>query len=930
MINILDKQVSILSVDTGDFYSNEEKRLHDLNQKVRREKKILKEKERKVIDELKEYGVKESSLKDILNYEYDYSVHGYEKGAVSFLTTVYCKLRRWIGFKNKKIKETKTELLELLEAKVEANIKSGGKHHIRKLREDNINDKKIVSVFDSYLTRTIRAEIDEFTDDFMIVTVFFFDVFKDLVYYGYEYKGEKYVYFTSSAGQIRRKRGVFIKESILQKHENTLMCGLTIDKINEQGGCNSNKMLAYTALTTSATDEWKEFDIDKSIVVSDFETDVFGTYDFIDEKDYSISRMDGYVPIPHTDGAGMILPNAFGKEQRNMIIRGVWCKGLLSPFPFDKFVKENNCSPIITDIYGVEHDIFKEDIQVIFTESQYKMHKYMDWETYKKNFKKYGCSFGIANIEPEHISDATINYQMLQSLTDITDDEIKQITKRSNKELKHLCDSVRSIQKVFGATGKNKTYFQKAIEYCPDILNDVFVKEKLKSIKDSLVKRFKAGHLKVKGKYTFVLPDFYASCEYWFKGEKNPKGLLKDGEVFCWLLRDSKELDCLRSPHLDRAHPIRNNVANEEERSEKVREWFGTNGVYTSTHDLISKVLMFDCDGDIILMIYDKTIIEVAKRNMKDIVPLFYHMKKADSIKIDKTSIYNGLINAFNHSNIGLYSNDISKIWNDDVFVNGTEEEQKNAVDYVKCLTAQNNYFIDGAKTLWVPEFPDHLKENIQEYTKKKVPHFFIYAKDKNKNQVEDKVELFVDKLDKIIINPKLNFKKLGLNKFNYNYLMRSKDTQCKVSFLDNGRIDEENTDPLILKYMELSKKWHYKVDFSRFKDIHGELLLNAKAKQDIVIGHAVKKIREELNAFENDEWIVVDKLVKFLYEIKPTKHKHLLWCCYGERLYKNLVNNYKPKTKYVKCKECGEWFEVNINNNRTYICDNCKNKQIK
>ena len=32
------------------------------------------------------------------------------------------------------------------------------------------------------------------------------------------------------------------------------------------------------------TDEWKEFDIDKCIVIDDFETNVYGEYDFIDEN----------------------------------------------------------------------------------------------------------------------------------------------------------------------------------------------------------------------------------------------------------------------------------------------------------------------------------------------------------------------------------------------------------------------------------------------------------------------------------------------------------------------------------------------------------------------------------------------------------------------------------------------------------------------
>ena len=36
------------------------------------------------------------------------------------------------------------------------------------------------------------------------------------------------------------KKTVFIKESLWNKYENTLMCGLTIDIINAKGGNNPN------------------------------------------------------------------------------------------------------------------------------------------------------------------------------------------------------------------------------------------------------------------------------------------------------------------------------------------------------------------------------------------------------------------------------------------------------------------------------------------------------------------------------------------------------------------------------------------------------------------------------------------------------------------------------------------------------------------
>ena len=200
------------------------------------------------------------------------------------------------------------------------------------------------------------------------------------------------------------------------------MCGLTIDKINSKGGNNVNKHLAYMALANSATDQWVDFDIDRCIVIDDFETNVPGTFDFIDETNYSIERKTGLVPIPHTDGAGMILPCLMDK---NTMFRAPWIKGLLGVFDFVKFIKVNSHSPIIKDIYGKEHDVIEENIQIIFTKSQFKMYKFYDsWDEYKTYFKKYNCQAGRCNTEEDRVKNAKINYQMLQTLTNISDEEI--------------------------------------------------------------------------------------------------------------------------------------------------------------------------------------------------------------------------------------------------------------------------------------------------------------------------------------------------------------------------------------------------------------------------------------------------------------------------------------------------------------------------
>ena len=626
-------------------------------------------------------------------------------------------------------------------------------------------------------------------------------MYKRQSFYGFIYKGEKYKYFTSSAGQIRKKKAVFIKESVWNKIEKTVMCGLTIDKINSKGGNNVNKHLAYMALTNSATDEWNEFDIDRSIVIDDFETDVYGTFDFVDETDYSITRKIDYVPIPHTDGAGMILPSVSSK---NFMFRAPWIKGLLGVFNFRKFVEVNDYSPIATDIYGQEHDIIKEDIQIIFTKSQFKMAKFYDsWDEYKDAFKKYHCSAGKCNVEEDRIKNAKINYQMLQTLTNITDDEIHLLTQKSFERISNICNSKDTMMDTLGITpyNTNMTAFQKAVKLYPSLLNDTYAKDVIREVKNSLLKKYRSGKLEVNGKYTFLLPDFYAACEYWFGHIDTPTGLLSDKEVFCWLFRRYEKLDCLRSPHLYKEHAIRFNIANEVygDRSKLIREWFTTDGIYASTHDLISKILMYDVDGDKSLVVADKDFVRIAERNMNGIVPLYYNMRKAEPTQLNNKNIYAGLNAAFTGGNIGIYSNNISKIWNDDIFISGTDSEKSEAIDCVKRLCCQNNFVIDYAKTLYKPEFPHEINEKIAQYTNCKLPAFFEYAKDKDKSQVKKRNGSFVNKIYDRIPNKPINTRGLKLEKIDYQKLMSNPRIICSKEVSD--------------LYDELNKQYRYMIN---------------------------------------------------------------------------------------------------------------------
>lgn len=765
---------------------------------------------------------------------------------------------------NRVIKKEKNKLTDLLNVHLE-------KKETRQLNQTALCDKNIISLFESSLTRALNLKTNELTKDLMILNVFFFQVFEDLVKYGFECEGEKYIFLTASAGQIRTKRAVFVKESAYEQIVKRLMCGLTIEDINDQGGINTNKYLAYLALNNSATEVWEDFDIDKSIVVDDFETSVEGEVDYIDDVTYEITRKKMGVPIPHMDGCGIML------DGPTRMVRLPWVKGLLVTFPFDKFIQEKcDGKAIVTDIYGQKHDILAEGIKYIFTKSQFKLYKYyQSWDCYKIKFKFFQCEACYCNIEEPYIPKSRINYQMLQTLSDMKDDEIQRLIKQSVEEIEAIGNDYQTTMRLLGATeyNKNPSWFQEALMIYPELFRDPYCRDILKQTKQSLVKQAKGGRLRVNGKYLFLSPDLYAFCEWLFLGEQNPKGLLEDGEVYTSEFKNGDELACLRSPHLYREWPIKQNKRNEE-----LDKWFGmTKCIYTSCHDLISRILQFDNDGDKALVVKDRLLTKIAKRNMQGIVPLAYNLKKAKAEQLSTESMYQGMAHAYTGGNIGPISNNITKVWNSGEI----GEEQLNVV---KWLCFQNNAVIDYAKTLWLPEPPKEIADTIKSYTKAKVPDFFVYAKDKESHQVEKPNNSTMNRIAASIPDPKIRFSK-SISKFDYRMLM---NLDCDFSISGDS--------PVVKAYDYWNVRQNLLSNNEETHEAQESLYLYRRLKEEIMVMSG-----------KDDMDYIVNTLVAYLYTARKNSAKKVLWACFGDVMLANLKKNLEGKGKI--CQICGKRF---------------------
>ncbi len=204
------------------------------------------------------------------------------------------------------------------------------------------------------------------------------------------------------------------------------------------------------------------------------------------------------------------------------------------------------------------------------------------------------------------------------------------------------------------------------------------------------------------------------------------------------------------------------------------------------------------------------------------------------------------------------------------------------------------------------------------------MPHFFVYAKDKKVEQVENVNNSLVNKFDSKIKNARINCRSIGLKKIDYKVLVNNPDIECKVVFEKNGKISKELSDPMIVKYCELNQKYHFKINMECADSLNSNLLSKSAVRQELYYKKIANEVRYELSQFGYNEQEITDILVKFLYYVKPSKHKSVLWFCYGKYIFENIKKHFKQSTKTVQCIDCGEWFEVSIKDTRTCRCENC------
>lgn len=830
--NIKPRRVRIYKLSTFDTFTDEERALNEAYKNARvNDKEILK----KIRDDkIASYeGVREVSRKKLYTYEYD---------------------------KNKNpIEASETE---------------------------NIN--KQIALFESEMVRYTEHPLDGFPLIMEIVYMKIANqtlVFNQILERGLMIDGKKYIFYTATTSQMKDSEFVLVQEDFYYENEKKFMCGLTDDIINSKGGCNRGKYLAYKGLPLSASivPEGYEIDIDKCLVVPDFETIINEEVECIDidhdnKKFIGIERRKENVLIPQTDGAGMFLPGALPASAQ---IRCAHLKGALFQFDFRKFLGQEEVEgvkpdPVIPDAWGkVKHDIIKEDIQVIFTASQLKMWRYYDsWEEYKKAFKENGMRIVInkfADTNPKGY--AKTSYQFIQTLSSekLTDEKLEELCADTIEYLDKMKTDLDTMIKI---VSKEDDYISLALEQYRELVYDEYIQSKLESKFKSERNDARGNKLILKDSlYSYICPDLYAFCTWLFCGIENPKGIIPRNYVYNSFYNDKpyEVVDCLRSPHLYVEHGIRNLV--KDDILEKCKEWFNDYDTIVSSHDLLCRLLMFDVDGDEILLTPNKAVIECVP---DDIVPLYYIPFEAAKSGINDRAVFDAIISCMENTQIGDISNVMTKNYNN----------PDTDMEFNKIMCCYNNLSIDYPKTQNIVRLGKY-EEKYNALKGEENPYFFIYAKGKSKKSCKEPSASNADRVCRYIHRKTGNRKyawKDGAGKFNPSILFNNESPVC---------IDREKYRQLekVMFTLKMKERGLVSSINEAIKEMSRSEWWCEKVSKYVVFYHMCEKLI--VNIFESREEAAEYLLdLEYLQRENENKSKNILWNCFGDLIYKNICNN--------------------------------------
>lgn len=851
-------------------------------------------------------------------------------------------------------------------------------------KDGSENERFQIPVFESDVVRLALKDREETKADFQLLDeivymeIFHNDIMWQILRDGILIADKKYILYSATTGQVRNTTITLLREDFFKKNEGALLVGLSVEYINSQGGMNVGKYLSYTALPLSSSVlPEKEIDINRCILVKGLETTVRDFVKYVDIQEdengqYYVAAtpkeyLEKDIGIEHTDGAGMFLP---GELPSSCQIRSGFFKGAMFPFDFRKFATDIAHNTVISDAWGKPVDVEEEDIRYIFTTSQLKMWKmYPSWDAYKKSFLDNGIKISINSYANPAKDTVYFAYQYLQTLPFGCD--IKKLCTSAKNDIIKLHEDFEYVKEVMGYTDNTETdideisdieetednenvendvtdteksqtdakqkrrscnsLIAEALNVYPQLVYDPYIEAKIRKLVISKRKSYRSGKIPLSGYYSYVAPDMYAFCEYLFMGEKNPIGLVPKNQVYNRYYDNKGNVEhiiCLRSPHLSRYEYGKRDLV----KTEECREWFKymESDTIVSCHDLLSKTLQMDWDGDEILISDDEELYRLTKE-LPD-VPLYYEMQTAEPQQITKEAIYDTLKKGFENNVIGDSSNAITKLWNTPL---AAKDNPIPYDDAINVFCAYSNYAIDYPKTgknlalgvyeeLYNKLVPPRKGKDMFAKSEIQHPNFFIEAKGKKSKNVAKPTKNPMDKIKEFIGEGtgKLDytyFDDSKRNEFDYRMLMNNEKREDGTAKYEVDRYDAKYEKLYIVLKVRKSAKKNACRDIDKTQRKQNIDATERAGRYDIFHYHCIRQIKE---IFTNKSgWFNVNLAVNYLIDMEysqsqfATSSKDILWKCFGHILLENLQKNvngeivikFHPRMAYMKAKKGDE-----------------------
>ena len=488
---------------------------------------------------------------------------------------------------------------------------------------------------------------------------------------GFEINGKKYYRFIGSPNQVKKCTVMYCSEDIYDYLHSLVENGRKPDyKIVPA------KYEAYKALTLSGS--YPVTNTDRILVVDDLVTHFTEDVIYLDNSESDepvMTYKTAEIELDESDGYGLISPELAQTWSDDMhldylmsgcCVRNAFTKGMVATFDFKEFAEVHG-KRYVTDVWGKRHDI--NDIDIVLTMSMLKLWSaYDSIDDYVQKCHENKYSFSVTKVTPKELDEVrTLNYQFIQSY-ELTDGQIKELISPTVNEIKDIIHFDRQKALLFlkgmkiteeNANGDND--WIKAIQICPDVMNDPYVINRINSLIEKKITDAKIGVIKVKGNFGVIVGDPFALCQYIFKVDvKNEDyGLLKAGEIYhkFWEDKGVEEVVCLRAPMSSMANIRKMKICNRSDADYWYR--YCPNLIMVNAHDTLREACNgADCDGDLAYSTNNNVMLE----NFRHIQTIMCVQRSANKVLVTEDGLRESNKKGFG-SKVGAITNRITSMY---------------------------------------------------------------------------------------------------------------------------------------------------------------------------------------------------------------------------------------------------------------------------